>query len=72
VTNVPTDQGDEINTYWGFVFDDGSVWTDDLFGTKEQAERFLKHPDAEFIEGGTLTELVIRPAASAHSASRDR
>lgn len=54
----------EDDTYWAFQYSDGSWWTDDIFGTREQAERFAKGLDSDLVEGATLREIVIRPTDS--------
>lgn len=50
----------EDDPYWAYQYSDGSFWTDDIFSTKEQGERFAKGPDADLVEGATLVEIVLR------------
>lgn len=50
----------EDDPYWAYQYSDGSFWTDDIFSTKEQGERFAKGPDADLVEGATLVEVVLR------------
>lgn len=50
----------EDEKYWAFQYSDGSWWTDDIFSTREQAERFAKGPDADLVEGAALVEVQLR------------
>lgn len=57
-----TDEGD--GPYWAFQYDDGSIWTDDMWSVKEGGERFAKGPDADLVEGAKLIQVYIVPVRS--------
>ena len=53
----------EINTYWAFVYSDGSIWTDDIFSSKNAGEKFAKGESADLVDGATLCKVVIKRLA---------
>ena len=57
-TGTPLPQENE--TYWAYQYSDGSWWTDNIFNTREQGERFATGRDRDLVEDATLVEVMIR------------
>lgn len=66
-----TSQGD--GPYWAFQYSDGSIWTDNMFDSKEQAERWAARsdsvvPNRELVEGANLIQVMLVPVSLSASS----